>query len=260
MLNYIHGELWRALRKTGSAVFFFMMLALPVGANAVFAFLNFSWRTYQGQADTPLLFSNSLSYLSAVIPLFGCLLVFFTSDLVFGDELRFHTLKNSVASGMGRGTLYFGKLLAGFLYSLLGLAVAVISLLVSGLLLLPWDLGELPGLLGGFFLHLLACIPLWLGVLGFLNFLLFSIQSGVVIAALSAAAAFFGLLFLSALPIADPVSFYLPAWFLQLSGYAAEISAGYTPEFLAGCWGIGLLYTAVFSTAGFLGFFRRELK
>ena len=27
MLNYIHGELWRALRKTGSAVFFFMMLA-----------------------------------------------------------------------------------------------------------------------------------------------------------------------------------------------------------------------------------------
>lgn len=258
MLNYVHGELWRAFRKAGNKIFFGILFLLPFAANGFLALLNFSWWRYNGQ-ETLIRLGDSLLFFAIQIPFWGCLLTFFTSGMVFGDELRLQTVKNSIAAGMGRGVVYFGKFLAELTYSLLGFGVAAGSLLVSGILFLPWNLTELSGTLESYFRLLIACIPLWVGVLGFLHFMLFTVQNGVAIAGISMLAVFFILLVLASLPFSDAIDFYLPVWLIQLSAYTADRTVLNT-DFLAGCWGVGILYAGVFSVTGYLTFCRRELK
>ncbi len=247
MLNYIHGELWRAFRKTGTAVFFGCMFLLPAIFNGGFAFLNLN-------LQVRFTLSDCIDGMMVVIPFIGCILLLVIGDLVFGDELVCRTLKNSVSSGMGRGTVYFGKLAAEVLFSLAGLAAAVASLLGTGLVLLPWAAEELPEMLRKLFCLLAGCLPLWVGLLAVLNFLMFVLRNSVAIAGISILAFFSGTFFFAALPVQNPMDFYLPAWLVQVVQYPV------TGEVLAWCWGIGLLYTAAFSLLGYLCFFRRELK
>lgn len=257
MLNYIHGELWRTFRKISSVFFFGLLVLLPLAANVLFAFLNFSWHYYEPEARIGLV--DSLTFFTAQIPLWGCLLVFITSGIVFGDELRLHTIKNSVASGMGRGVVYFGKFMAELVYSILGLGVAASSLLISGLIFLPWDFSTLPEILNGYLRLLIGCIPLWAGILGFLNFIMFSIHNGVAIAGISMLTAFFLLLFLSSFPFTEAVNFFLPLWLMKLGSHGMDTDF-LNPTFLLKCWGLGIVYMGIFSFVGYLTFCRRELK
>lgn len=256
MLNYVHGELWRAFRKAGSVAFFGLMILLPLVGNVLFCFLNFSWHTYQMEARISLM--DGLVFFKTQIPFWGCLLTFIMSGIVFGDELRLQTIKNSIAFGTGRGVVYFGKFLAELVYSLLGLFVAAGMLLVSGLILLPWDLSQLPRILDGYFRLFLGCIPLWVGILGFLHLLLFTVQNGVAIAGISMVTAFLALLFVS-VPASNARNLYLPAWLMELAFYATDVEF-LSITFLTKCWGIGIIYTGVFSLIGYLTFCRRELK
>ncbi len=258
MLNFVHGELWRAFRKVGNVALLGLLFLLPFIGNAFLAFLNFSWWEYYGQ-EGRIRLGDVLLFFRIQIPFWGCLLTFFTSGMVFGDEFRLRTIKNSVAAGMGRGVVYLGKFLAELTYSFLSFIVAAGSLLVSGMLFLPWNWTELSGILEDYFRLMIACIPLWVGVLGFLHFMLFTVQNGVAIAGLSMVAAFSILLFLASLPFSQAMDFYLPVWLMHLSDYTADRVA-LDRNFLAGCWRTGILYAGVFSLAGYLTFCRRELK
>lgn len=102
MLNYLKSELYRVVRlKSVYMTFVFSAAILLLFNGALFYFRNTEGFRY---ATTKYSFSAIYTSMSILI-----YIVFMICSVVIDDEFKSRTLKNSVAAGVKRNTLYFGR-------------------------------------------------------------------------------------------------------------------------------------------------------
>lgn len=153
MINYIKSEMYRNLRNKSNYMFLGGCMVLIVFLNLVLHMIlkndpNFIYATTK--------FSFSSLYTSMTLPLILCVPL---TSTVFGQELKNHTLKNTISYGIPRWQIYFGKFIMVLIIALINLVVVSGTHIACGYLLLQ-NSGDL--YLNELIRALIACIPLFL--------------------------------------------------------------------------------------------------
>lgn len=153
MINYIKSEVYRNIRSKGNYIFLFGCIAFVIFINGVLAGFvnndpNFPYaNTY---------FSFSSLYMSMGIPIALCLPMV---AVIFGQEYKSHTLKNSISYGIARSKIYFGKFVVLLIIALINL-ILISSVYIGSALLLLDNSGSI--YLNELIRALIACMPLFL--------------------------------------------------------------------------------------------------
>lgn len=127
MLKLIRADFFRLFHRT-------YVYALLGGLAGLSILIQITAMYSEGYNSVVFSWKLLLSYL-----MFPMMLLPMLTDVVFGEEFKEHTLKNTVAHGANRVELYFAKLISS---ELLGLVVAAVTLCVycgSSLLFLHRD-------------------------------------------------------------------------------------------------------------------------
>ena len=261
MLNYLKAELWRYFRRPAGKALLALSLALP-GALVLYVWGGNRWI----DSENPITLADTWAMAAILMPFAGILFLMAIIDAAFADENRLGTMKNSVAAGFSRCTVYFGKVFSGVLLSALHLACAWGSFLAAGMLLLP--LGIPPrALLLRLGLLLLEVIPLWLGVLGILYLVYFSFRNGLVAAIAAAAGSF--LIMVALLSLNVYAAEVLTQLQLLLYFFSVVLENSLLTDladlqvdrlFLAKCWLVGGGYFLACIATGWLFFRRRDIS
>ena len=153
MLNYIHAELYRIMRRPGIYVTTTLLCACAIALNCFLAF--FDWEAYgANNALTGISYAGFISsarffmIMGAVIP-----------GILYTNPRKYSDLKNTVAFGTSRVEIFFGKCIVGILLSTFVLAVLLAVWIGSAELLLAHsDLPTVRDLLTMVLsLYLIAC-------------------------------------------------------------------------------------------------------
>lgn len=265
MLNYISGELYKTFRRKYTKISLAVIALLCVAGNALIRMtfsivgkMNSAYPFYLGIMLMPMCFA----ILTLVV------------DAVFSDEYKYGTLKNPISFGISRGKMYFGKLIVEIVLMLVIVAWILVVYTASALVFsqlgahdpIEWQAVSL-------FLQKAALSrPLWLGMLGILNMLVFAFRSN----------ALFGMSAMLVFSFPGPVLGMLASlrpWleaiykltisrqFSLLTGGAGFVIGGpgpaarpVQPEIIPWCILVGLSWFAASSIAGYLLFRRREIK
>ena len=153
MLNYIKSEFYRNLHSKGNYIYLFGCMSFVIFLNGVLAVFANNTPNF---AYAGTWFSFSSLYSSMGIPLVLCLLMV---AVVFGQEHKSHTLKNSISYGIPRGEIYFGKFIVLLIIALINLIFISAAYIGSGLILLD-NSGSV--YLNELIRALIACMPLFL--------------------------------------------------------------------------------------------------
>ena len=254
MLNVIKSELYKTSRRP-----------YPYVVTGVCCLLALAYVVIAALANRGLELSKQLRFESVVfliIPLLsiGVYFALMAVDIVFSEEYKHLTLRNTLSFGLPRPRVYLGKLLAEFLVALAMLAVILLVALGSGLMLLsPGELS--PGAaIGDLLLRVVAALPLWFGALAISNLLAFTIRSNTLFALI-----FVGLF--AALPtflqllgsyLWSPLLF-VHRWLITTQFSLVQEATIAGPQILT-CYLVGLGYALVATVAGIALFSRREIR
>lgn len=152
MLNYLKSEFYRIIRlKSVYATFAFCAAFIMLFNGALFYFRNEVGFRY---ATTK--YSFSFIYTSMPILIY---IVYMVCSVVIDDEFKSRTLKNSVAAGVKRNTIYFGRFIIEIIIGMIFYVLLNLLHIMLGLALLENS--------GGEYLHILlrsliACIPIYI--------------------------------------------------------------------------------------------------
>lgn len=100
------------------------------------------------------------------------------SDVVFSDQHKYNTLKNEVSFGLPRTRIYLGKLVTGWMVSIVSCVVLIGFYGLLCMAFLPWD-GAGAEAIASVGFALLAALPLWLGSQAMVIMLFFLFHSSV---------------------------------------------------------------------------------
>ena len=259
MLNYISSELYKTFRRKYTKISLAVIALLCICGNALVR-MTFS---IAGRMDSSYPF-----YLGVMLMPMCFAILTLVVDAVFSDEYKYGTLKNPISFGISRGEMYFGKLIVEIVIVACILVVYTASALVFSQLgahdPIEWQAVSL------FLQKTALSLPLWLGMLGILNMLVFAFRSN----------ALFGMSAMLVFSFPGPVLGMLASlrpWleaiykltisrqFSLLTGGAGFMIGGpaarpVQPEIIPWCILVGLSWFAVSSIAGYLLFRRREIK
>lgn len=161
MLNYIKAECFKTFKRIymRNTLLIFVLLAIAVNVLFFVAFRSSS-------ADSQELIRTSLS---VIVPML--LIMVYTAlimvDIVFSDEYKYKTFKNTLSFGFTRTQVYFGKLAVSMIVTAVIFSITLAAYLVSLFLLLGFP--EDMGLIGVVFNRVAAAIPLYIGALCLCN-------------------------------------------------------------------------------------------
>ena len=265
MLNYISGELYKTFHRRYTKIFLLVTVLLCMLGNALLRLL-FSMA---GTLNTAYSFYFGIM----LMPMCFALLTIIV-DAVFSDEYKHGTLKNAVSFGVSRGEIYFGKLIVEIVLMLITILVVVVAWSAGAVLFtqlgphtaVQWEEIRL-------FLEKTALsVPLWLGMLGVLNLLVFAFRSNTLFG-FSAMLVFtfpgpvLGLLVNVEPALGAVYQLTLSRQFEQLTGGAGFMLGGpgpaarpVQPEIIPWCLLAGMGWFVLSSAAGYLLFRRREIK
>ena len=132
MINYLKSEWYRIIREKMMFVLMAVMSFLPTMMNvALFLFKqNGTGVQYATVAFSLSFLTNSLHILFPA----GALVV----AMLFSEDKKNGTIKNNIAYGISRVSIFTGKCIIGFIWSLAILIVVVFSYIVSAYLLLDY--------------------------------------------------------------------------------------------------------------------------
>lgn len=105
MLNYFRSEIYRNLHSKGNYMFILGVMLFVVFLNVIL------WMF--GNLDSTFPYNNtkyafSSLYANMKIPMVLCVCVV---NLIFGQEYKNHTLKNTISFGISRNAIYLSKFL-----------------------------------------------------------------------------------------------------------------------------------------------------
>ena len=161
MLNYIKAECFKTFKRIymRNTLLIFVLLAIAVNVLFFVAFRS-------SPTNSQELIRTSLS---VIVPML--LIMVYTAlimvDIVFSDEYKYKTFKNTLSFGFTRTQVYFGKLAVSMIVTAVIFSITLAAYLVSLFLLLGFP--EDMGLIGVVFNRVAAAIPLYIGALCLCN-------------------------------------------------------------------------------------------
>lgn len=130
MINYIRSEVYRNLRNIGSYLFILGAMAFVVFLNIVlWIFANND--TSFPYATTKYAFSSL--YCSLQLIMIICVLVV---SIIFAQEYKNQTFKNTVCFGISRNSIYFGKFIISIIFSFIAAICVIATFVISAYILL----------------------------------------------------------------------------------------------------------------------------
>ena len=259
MLNYIRAEFYKVLHRKYVWITLTVALALEAGLVAAWALI--------GDDGSKLTFSFGVTNLTFLLGL-GFYAALLTGDMVFAGQHKYGTLKNEVSFGLNRARIYFGKLIAQTILSILFCVV----ILVFYLALCAATQSHDPQtdvrafrLLGR---CLAAVFPLWAGVQAMVCAMMFLIPSelGSAFTAAGILAVLPYIVYFTALILSgvngSPVGSALMAAYEHMPTVMANRADAMAGD-LAWCgraWIVGAAWFAAFTAIGLCGFRKKEIK
>ena len=150
MFNIIRSELYKTRHRKYPYILIGILSAFILFFVTVTAFQNRVNNANIGLGDVLL----------ACVPLLsmGVYMTILIVDAVFSDEYKNQTMKNTVAFGISRTSLFFGKLIAELIVAVISLIVLLAVLILSTLILMgPGDQMVLQAALPIFFQRVVLC-------------------------------------------------------------------------------------------------------
>lgn len=256
MFNLIKAEMYKSFRRLYSKVFLAVTGGGVILLNVLLSVIN---RNVSGSTFT----RSEMLIVYMVCLAIGMYLAIVTTDLVFSDEYKHGTLKNTVAFGYTRTEIYFSKLISACVITVLMALLIVFIAVVTCWPLFESDAAEVRTL-GLFLEYALAVTPLWLSQVALSVAVWANVKNsnfGAVFVALFTAMVP-GVLDIAAMitekPIFSDIADILPA--SQFSEYQSltDISEIVTlfPRFSV----IGVSFFVGFALLGWLAFYKREIK
>lgn len=254
MLRMIKSELYKTAHRKYPYVLVGVMSALILSFVALIAVQRGTYATYVHMEDV----------VYSVIPMLsiGIYLVLMMVDMVFSDEYKNQTMKNTLAFGTPRATVYLGKLISSLIVAVLSL-LALLAVLFGGsyLLLGVGDATMAAGAVRMFFERLTACLPLFIGALGTANLLAFTIRSNGLFVTTFVAVFALGAQFCDLLAyVVSPIFNTVRGWLLMPQFDAVFKSQMVLSEVIGKCLIVGLGYAIVATVVGLALFQRKEIK
>lgn len=177
MRSYINSEFYRILRYLWTYLFVGICSLLLVSTNIILAAVKHSDSTFT-YATTGFTLSNFYTSLSAVF-----FLSISVASMIYGNEYAHHTMKNSIAYGIPRSYIYFGKLIVEVIYAIAAF-ILITGIFISSAYLLLENSGT-----ENLMLLLQSCfvsLPLLLFVISATNCFIFILEStGAAISAIT---------------------------------------------------------------------------
>lgn len=256
MLNYLKSEFYRIVRLKSVYMTFALCAAIILLFNgALFYFSN-----EEGFRYATTKFSFSTIYTNMPILIY---IVFIVCSLLINDEFNSRTLKNSVAAGVKRNTIYFGR----FIYDIV--IGTIFYVLLNGLhIVLALTLLEKSG---SEYLHILirsliACFPLYIACAAFCHSLYYIIDNAINVS-------FVFVVFITVIPkiigfagmkirFFDKINDWLIPSMLEPKwdeAYNLTLTWDTTNGFIR-CYIVGVIGIIVFSIIGSILFNKKELK
>ena len=130
MLNYFRSEIYRNLHSKGNYMFILGVMLFVVFLNVIL------WMF--GNLDSTFPYNNtkyafSSLYANMKIPMVLCVCVV---NLIFGQEYKNHTLKNTISFGISRNAIYLSKFLISLVYALIVGVFVSSAFIISAYILL----------------------------------------------------------------------------------------------------------------------------
>ena len=254
MFNIIRSELYKTRHRKYPYILIGILSAFILFFVTVTAFQNRVNNANIGLGDVLL----------ACVPLLsmGVYMTILIVDAVFSDEYKNQTMKNTVAFGISRTSLFFGKLIAELSVAVISLIVLLAVLILSTLILMgPGDQMVLQAALPIFFQRVVLCLPLFVGALCVANFLSFTIKSNGVCISVFFIMFTLGAQFCSWLAqLLGPVFLTIRSWLLMPQFDNIVKNTIVFGDVLGKCLIVGLGYAIVATVVGLALFQRREIK
>ncbi len=113
MINYLRSEAYRNIHLKGNYIFIIALMVFVIFLNIILWLFAKSDPNFH-YATTKFAFSSLYAYLQFPMILCVCAV-----SLIFGQEYKDNTLKNTISFGISRSVIYFSKLLISVVYSLI---------------------------------------------------------------------------------------------------------------------------------------------
>lgn len=253
MLNYIKSEWFRTFHRKYLYITLGCLSAVIIATAIILRINETDLLDVTGSLGTFLL-SVVISVMSA-----GYYLTLLIADMIFTDEYKHQTLKNTVSYGTSRVKIYMGKLISSMMAGMLVLAVIIAVTIAASLLILGMDAQFTEVLTQTMLPKILAFLPLWMAGVAMGIMLLFFFKNT------AASFAFLGIAFV--LPM---VLNYLRALYpvfgtirdLMVVSKLNLVSSSnmVTGSLMADCWITGLAAVLIYTLIGALVFSRKEIK
>lgn len=258
MNHYLSAEMYRTVHRRYLYWTLGLCALVLLGVISLFVYANSTVSDPEQMAHSEFLFLFFVQFLPSV----GLYFTLLIGDMTFSEEHKVQTMRNSIFYGIPRMTIYLGKFINCLIFCF---AMMVVLLAVAfGLSAAMMGIGPtFQTSISNFGMMLAGCIPLWIAGAALAVALYCNIPSANL-----AAFSFIGIfvvpsniLKLSALMTQKEIfteinRLFITARLDQLaSGTASE-----DPYFLITCWITGLVFTAIFLIAGYIGFVRKEIK
>lgn len=246
MLNYLKSEFYRLFRNKGYYIFGGIFSGLIIFASVMLYAFNREGFPYATEA---FLYGNILAFMPVAFVFTYSIIQF-----VVSDEMKEGTLKNTVAYGISRDNIYFGKLFVEIAALLLVAVVTVLVSLASGRLLLsPVDAHR-----GWYLKGVFASAPLILAAVTTFHALALWSESQ------SRIMGFYLLVYL--LPVV--ICYYMggrfewAGWIMKHCPFyqISRVTNEFTTQKIIEYWISGMAYTAVFIGIGYALFQKKEIK
>lgn len=259
MLNYIKSEFYRNIHSKGNYIFLF-------GSMAFVVFLNVALGMYaNGHTNFPYgntHFSFTSFYASMGIIMIICLPLV---SIIYGQEFKNHTLKNSISYGISRSQIYFTKFLMEVVISIINLILISAAYIITADMML-----ENSGIiyLNDLIRSIIACIPLFLVSVIVIHCLYFILENETTVVVYWAIIMIVIPKLLSMagrkVEVLGKIASYMPFNIMGMDTYdeSAEraIMSWSTQEGFIKCFVVGIIGVIVFYTLGLLLFKKREIK
>lgn len=161
MLNYIKAECFKTFKRVYMRNTLLIFVLLAVAVNVLF-FVAFR----SNPADSQELIRTSLSIIVPML-LIMVYMMLIMIDIVFSEEYKYKTFKNTLSFGFTRTQVYFGKLAVSIIVAVVVFFITLAVYLVSLFLLLGFP--EDMSMIGLVFSRIAAAIPLYIGALCLCN-------------------------------------------------------------------------------------------
>lgn len=261
MISYVKSEWYRIVREKSFWIFIAAFAALAVAASVVLFVADSTTPEVEAfpYANTRFMLMNLST--AIIIPF---IFLFQVSQVVVGEEIKHHTMKNSVSFGVSREVIYFGK----WVISVIGvMVIAIISISISlAAMYLLLDNSGISYLID-FGWAMVGMIPLMMAGMTIYHFLYM----------ISPSANFAMMIFVGVNFLPNIIGKYLggrveflrwiylhtPVYLITASDRNAEnhlMMLGNSASGMVQCWTVGLVLTVIFLAAGYMKFKKADIK